>query len=294
MNNRSRNKRPFKNCKWLKMWKMTNEEEETYSPIPLDFTKRLTTYSDNVTTNSTPLYGDGEDIEDAISEGPGSLQVGIHHLEDLERVDVYNETANTDNAVISTGEEIPPYFCVALAAEKRNGMLNLRKFFKVTFAKHEESVNQQESGGISYSMTTLNGTYSKNTRLGIKSVRVEVDPSSPSGQSFIRNWYNNPEFVGYKVEVTSDVKVNGVSVSGRNIEENNTITISALATGGDAPYTYTYEVANYLDPNNPGTYEPVAGNTYTPDEEAILWFRITATDSSGESAVAYHNVIVNS
>ena len=47
------------------------------------------------------------------------------------------------------------------------------------------------------------------------------------------------------------------------------------------------------DPNNPGTYEPVAGNTYTPDEEAILWFRITATDSSGESAVAYHNVIVN-
>ena len=38
------NKRPFKNCKWLKMWKMTDEENETYDEnITLDFTGRLTT-----------------------------------------------------------------------------------------------------------------------------------------------------------------------------------------------------------------------------------------------------------
>lgn len=190
------NKRPFKNCKRLVMWKMTDEENETYSTDVLDFTNRLTTYTDSVATNTTPLYGDGEDIEDAVSEGTGTLQLGIHHLADEERVELYGETANSSGAIISTGDEIPPFFCVALAAEKRDGTLNLRKYFKTIFQKHEESVNQQESNGTSYSMPTLNGSYSKNKALGMKSVRVEVDPNTEEGAAFITKWYASATFIG--------------------------------------------------------------------------------------------------
>ena len=194
------NKRPFKNCKWLKMWKMTDEENETYDEnITLNFTGRLTTYTDSTATNSTPLYGDGEHLEDAVAIGEGSLSIGVHHVADEERVVMYGEETNEFGAAISTGEEVPPFFCVALAAEKRNGMLNLRKYFKTAFRPHEENITQQESGGISYSMPTLSGTYSKNRHLGMRAVRVEVDPSTVEGQAFIQNWYGSATFVGGNV-----------------------------------------------------------------------------------------------
>lgn len=190
------NKRPFKNCKMLKMWKMTDEEEETYSETAIDFTKRLTTYTDDTTSNTTPLYGDGEDVEDAVSIGNGALQLGIHHLLDDERAEIYGEELNESGVVISTGKEIPPFFCVALAAEKRNGMLNLRKWFKTVFTPHSETVTQQENNGVTYSMPTLNGSYSVNTHLGMRVARVEVDPTTTEGQAFIDNWYRSAAFVG--------------------------------------------------------------------------------------------------
>ena len=57
-------------------------------------------------------------------------------------------------------------------------------------------MTQQESGGISYSMPTLSGTYSKNHHLGMRAVRVEVDPSTTDGQAFIQNWYGSAAFIG--------------------------------------------------------------------------------------------------
>lgn len=192
------NTRPFVNCKNLKMWKY-NEKTGEYSNTPtLDFSDRMTTYTDSVTTNSTPLYGDGKHIEDATSEGPGSLSYGLHHITDAERIDLYGETKE-GNTAVSTGSDIAPYFCVAHAAEKRNGMVNLRKYFKTIFQKHEESVTQQSDSGVTYSMPTLQGTYSTNTQLGakgMKAARLEVDPSTPEGAVIYNKWFTDATYIG--------------------------------------------------------------------------------------------------
>lgn len=196
---RINNKRPFYNCRRLTMWKMTDEEAETYSETAHSFEKRLTTYSDSTATNSTDLYGDGELVETAVAEGAGTLSVGIHHLTLDERVQLYNET-DKNGAVISSGREVPSYMCVALIAAKRGTVVELRKWMKVVFSKHEESVTQQESSGVNYSMPTLNGTYSENTTLGIKAARAEVDSGTAEGKAFIENWFNTASFVGQEQE----------------------------------------------------------------------------------------------
>lgn len=293
------NKRPFKNCKKLVMWKMTDEENETYSASKISFEKRLTTYTDSVETNSTPLYGDGENIEDAVSEGPGSLTLGIHHLADDERIQIYNETAVSSGAVVSTGDEIPPYMCVAVEAEKRNGRLNLRKWFKVCFKKHEESVTQQESGGITYSMPTLNGTYSKNNRLGYKVVRVEVDPTTEEGQEFITNWYANAEFIGNGNMVNSSkMKLSSTTLySGDSITSGDTVTFFGSATGGTTPYKYSF----YYRAVGSDNWTVKAENTSTQSmtQEITVTtatdynFKIVVSDANGVSLTKLWTIHVN-
>lgn len=292
------NKRPFKNCKRLGMWKMTDEENESYSSTMLSFFDRLTTYTDNVESNSTPLYGDGKHIEDAISEGDGNLQLGVHHIADDERVDLYNETANSSGAVISTGEENPPYFCVALMAEKKNGMVNLRKYMKTAFEKHEESVTQQESGGVSYSMPTLNGKYSQNTRLGIKSVRIEVDPRTQEGQEFIENWYASAEFIGgNSFANTSVLKVDNVTVdSGSSITSGDTVTFSGSATGGTSPYTYSFYYRASGSDNWTAKAEDsstaTATQAITVVSDTVYEFKIVVKDANGVSLTKYFTLTV--
>lgn len=236
------NKRPFVNCAKVKMWKMTNEDAGTYAgSVTLDFEKRMTTYTDSIQTNSTPLYGDGELVEVAVSEGLGTLSIGVHHVTDGERVDLYGEN-NVDGVTVNTGDSVPPYFCVALMNKKRNGMVNLRKWFKVSFAPHEETVNQMEDNGIQYSMPTLKGTYSKNIPLGMKSARVEVDPSTTEGASIIASWFSIADYIGSSSLVNTSTFKNGTAdvAEGAQITEGTTLTLTGAATGGTSPYKYDF------------------------------------------------------
>lgn len=297
------NKRPFKNCKKMVMWKMTDEENETYSASKISFEKRLTTYTDSVETNSTPLYGDGESLEDAVSEGSGSLALGIHHLTDDERVTIYNETAVSSGAVVSTGDEVPPYMCVALEAEKRSGRLNLRKWFKVCFKKHEEQVTQQQSGGITYSMPTLNGTYSKNNRLGYKVVRVEVDPTTEAGQEFITNWYANAEFIGNgnmvnasKMKLTSGGSSQVTLNSGDSITSGDTVVFFGDATGGTSPYKYNYyyrAVGSDEWTTKAVDQTSAATQVITVTTATDYNFKIVAVDANGVSLTKLWTIHVN-
>lgn len=292
------NKRPFVSCKRTVMWKMISEEYEAYSPTPVSFADRLTTYTDGVENNITPLYGDGKHIEDAYSEGNGTLSLGLHHIADDERAQLYGERATSYGAVISTGEETPPYFCVALMAVKQNGMVNLRKYFKVLFSKHEESVSQQESGGVSYSMPTLNGKYSQNTRLGIKSVRIEVDPRTQEGQEFIENWYASAEFIGgNNFANTSVLKVDNVTVdSGSSISSGDTVTFSGSATGGTSPYTYSFYYRASGSDNWTAKAEDsstaTATQAITVATDTDYEFKIVVKDANGVSLTRYYTLTV--
>lgn len=293
-------KRPLVNCKWLHMWKY-DEKTGEYSNTPtLDFSDRLTTYTDNVTTNSTPLYGDGKHIEDATSEGPGSLSFGLHHITDAERIDLYGEE-KVGKAAVSSGKDIAPYFCTAFAAEKRNGMMNLRKYFKTIYQKHEETVTQLSDSGVTYSMPTLQGTYSANTKLGTngrKVARLEVDPSTEEGQAIIAAWFTDPTYIGENTMLnTSVIQVNGTTVAnGGTITSGDTVTFSGSATGGTAPYTYSFY------------YRAVGSDTWTTKTEnsstatatqaisvstnADYEFKIVVKDANGVTLTKTYTVTV--
>ena len=294
------NTRPFVNCKNLKMWKY-NEKTGEYSDEPtLDFSDRMTTYTDDVTTNITPLYGDGKHIEDAASEGPGSLSFGLHHITDAERIDLYGEE-KVGKAAVSSGKDIAPYFCTAFAAEKRNGMMNLRKYFKTIYQKHEETVTQLSDSGVSYSMPTLKGTYSTNTKLGAKGrkvARLEVDPSTEEGQAIIAAWFTDPTYIGENTMLnTSVIQVNGTTVAnGGTIASGDTVTFSGSATGGTAPYTYSFY------------YRAVGSDTWTTKTEnsstatatqaisvstnADYEFKIVVKDANGVTLTKTYTVTV--
>lgn len=280
-------KKPFVNCKKTKLWKMTNEQTGTYSStVTIDLEDRLTTYTDNVSVNSTPLYGDGKMQDNAVAEGAGTLQLGVHHIADSERIDLYGEE-NVNGTSVSTGHNVAPYFCVALMAEKRNGNVNLRKFFKTQFAPHEETVTQQQDNGITYSMPTLQGTYFENTVTGRKAARVEADPKTAQGQALIANWFSIPEYIGeHTVLNTSAIKVgNTVIPDGGEIASGSTVTFNGSASGGTAPLKYSF----YLKAEGSNTWTTVAEDSSTATatqsvsvvSDTVYIFRSVITDGNG-------------
>ena len=75
----------------------------------------------------------------------------------------------------------------------------IRKYFKTIYQKHEETVTQLSDSGVSYSMPTLQGTYSTNTKLGekgMKVARLEVDPSTEEGAAIYTRWFTDATYIG--------------------------------------------------------------------------------------------------
>lgn len=188
------NLKPIYNCERLQITPMIDEESETYGE-DIEFTKRLMTYDDSTATNNTPLYGDGEMTDNAVDEGEGTLALGIHGLTDEEFSKIYG-TEVRNGSVVETGNEVPPYCCVALMARKGKNTVVLRKWPKVRFAKHTESV-QQKQGNTTYSTPTITGTFVKCERLDAKRVRRTVeDTTSAASQTLIQQWFSETDFIG--------------------------------------------------------------------------------------------------
>ncbi len=139
--------RPPINVERLAMWPMTDEENETYGSV-FDFDKRFMNFTDNITNSSTPLYGCGVVVDRATSIGEGSLSYGIHAFTPDERVAIFGETKKSGGAVVTTGNEIIPYVAAAHMTKKRNGKVNLYKYFKVQFPPNEDSTQQISDGNI--------------------------------------------------------------------------------------------------------------------------------------------------
>lgn len=207
-NNTTPDVRPVCNCENLTMFKMTDDTAQTYSTTPLSFADRLTTYGSSVTTNSENLRGDGKVVDIDVTEGDGTFTAGLHHVTNAERAQLYNEKTNSAGAVISAGDEDPPFFCVALATnkKKKDGKIIkiLHKWFKVKFSKHDENVDQLGDGNTNYSFVTLSGTFTANTALadstlgtsGAKEARLEVDTSTTEGLALYNSWFTSATFVG--------------------------------------------------------------------------------------------------
>lgn len=230
--------KPIYNCERLVIWPMTDEENEVYGD-PIVLTRRLMSYDDNTDSSTTDLFGDGIIVDSDVDEGKGTLALGIHGLSDEEEA-MINGIRMQDGTLVETGEEVPPYCCVALLARRGKNIVTLRKWPKVRFAKHQETV-QQKQGSKTFSTPTLNGTFVYCERLHAKRLRKTVDLSTAEGAAFMEGWFGSPEFISADELVnTSYLTYQGESeaISGA-VHEGNVI-INGAATGGTAPYTYSY------------------------------------------------------
>ena len=234
--------KPPINIERLAMWKMIDEDNETYGAV-MDFDRRVMSFRDTLSFNTAALYGTGVVVDKATTINEGTLSYNVHALTADERVALYNETKNSVGTVITTGDEIMPYVAVAHATRKRDGKWNLYKYFKVQFQPNEENTEQITQGNTTYSTIVLNGTYMTSEVHEMMRVMLpNVDPKTETGAAIIENWFNDPLYIGSNgMANTSTIKVgDNVIANGGTITSGSTVTFNGSATGGTSPYTYSF------------------------------------------------------
>lgn len=176
------------NVKRLAMWKITEgTSSDTYGSV-IDFDKRFMSYTDDLATASAQLYGCGELMDSVTKPTQGTLTLNIHALKAAERGSILGETVSTDTATL-TGSEIAPFMVVALAEELPNGHWNLYKYYKVQFTQAQRGAQQNDSG-VTFSTTSVAGTYIKNGRVGkMRDIKFDVDPTTDEGSAAIEAWF---------------------------------------------------------------------------------------------------------
>lgn len=176
------------NVKRLAMWKITEgTSSDTYGSV-IDFDKRFMSYTDDLATASAQLYGCGELMDSVTKPTQGALNLNIHALNAAERGSILGETVSTDTATL-TGSEIAPFMVVALAEELPDGHWNLYKYYKVQFTQAQRGAQQNDSG-VTFSTTSVAGTYIKNSRVGkMRDIKFDVDPTTDEGSAAIEAWF---------------------------------------------------------------------------------------------------------
>ena len=176
------------NVKRLAMWRITEgTSADTYGTV-LDFDKRLMSFTDQPSAANAPLYGCGELMDSVTKITQGSLTINIHALTAAERAAIFDETASTDTASLR-GTENMPFMVVALATELPNGHWNLYKYYKTQFQPGQVG-SQQSDSNVTFSTSSIAGTYIKNGRVGkMRDIKFDVDPTSDDGSAAIEAWF---------------------------------------------------------------------------------------------------------
>ena len=290
--------KPPINIERLAMWKMTDEDNETYGSV-MDFDKRIMSFRDTLSTNSTALYGAGIVVDRATTINEGTLTYNVHALTADERNNVYGETKNSANAVITASDDIIPYVATAHATKKRDGKWNLYKYFKVQFQPNEESTEQITQGNMTYSTIVLNGTYMQSeVHEAMRAILFDVDPKTTAGAATIANWFANPLYVGIGgMTNTSTIKVgDDVIEDGGTITSGSTVTFNGSATGGTSPYKYSFYYRAVGSDNwtakAEGSSTATATQAITVVSSTDYEFKLVVKDANGVSLTKIYTVTV--
>ena len=281
--------KPPINIEKLVMWKMTDEDNETYGSV-MDFDRRIMSFRDTLAVNSTSLYGAGVAVDRASSINEGTLTYNVHALTADEQVAIYGKVKNSANAVITASDDIIPYVATAHATRKRDGKWNLYKYFKVQFQPNEESTEQITQGNMTYSTIVLNGTYMESeVHEMMRAVLLDINPKTDEGAAIIENWFANPTYIGIGgMTNTSTIKVgNDVIEDGGTITSGATVTFNGSATGGTSPYKYSFYYRAVGSDNWTAKAEDsstaTATQTITVVSATEYEFKLIAKDSNGVS-----------
>ncbi len=187
--------KPAINIKRLVMWEMTNESENEYGEV-MPLVKRLMTYKDSVSVSDAKLYGDGVLVTTVSRQSSGTLELGIHGLTSEERKTIYGESV-VNGTNVTTATDSPSYVAVALMSENADGTVNVRKWFKVRFKPHDESVTQISNESITFATPTISGTYIVNSADYLRAFKDNVDPATDA--EFINKWFSEANYIGTPV-----------------------------------------------------------------------------------------------
>lgn len=177
-------------------WPMTDEDNNTFGEVR-DFGDTLMNYRDTPETASAKLNGCGKVVDSVKRVKGGALTYGVHALDSTDRKNFFGETVDVNGANTTTGKENIPYVACAHAEEKRNGHWNLYKYFKAQFDPNEIGTEQVSDGNMTFSTVTLNGTYMYNNAFDrMRTILLDVDPSTTEGAALIENWFTTVDYIG--------------------------------------------------------------------------------------------------
>lgn len=235
------NRKPPINVTKFCYWPMLDEETNTFGAAR-DFGKTLMNYRDSQNTASARLSGCGTVVDSATKIKDGALTYGVHSLNAEDRGYFFGETVS-GNVSVTKGTETIPFVACAHAEERRNGHWNLYKYFKAQFNPNEIGTEQVTDGSMTFSTTTLTGTYVRNDDMDMmRAMYLDVDPSTESGAAIIANWFTDVAYVGGTGMVNTSTVKKGTTVinNGDSAAEGDDFTFNGSVTGGTSPYTYSF------------------------------------------------------
>lgn len=275
------------NARGLVMWPIINEDTEQCGAVVV-FGERLKNIGDQLQSNTQSAASDGVVVETYTGTGTGNLALGMSDLLPSEETLIYGRTVSGESVVVTTGKEKTPCVRTAFITDRSDGKVNLYKYFKVKYAPYERATQQvNESGQATFTSITVNGTYFQSQSSVLEGLKAEargVDPATEAGAAFIANWVTNPDFIGGNAMMnTSTISVDGTTVlSGATGTVGDATIITGAASGGTAPYSYSYYYkkrgSNVWQPRGEGV--TAAMNAVMPGTVGIYDFKCIAKDAN--------------
>ena len=108
------------------------------------------------------------------------------------------------------------------------------------------------------------------------------------------NGSTKTKYFTVNVSSASTSLTNNSTISASSIKQGATVTMTAKATGGTAPYTYKY----YCRPSTSSSYTALTGSTktatckHTPARKMTYYYAVKIADSSGNTKTKYFTVTV--
>ena len=186
------------NVQEIKIIPITDEDEGTYDTTnAVDLTGRAKSVSFTPNVKKAQLYGDGEVQETVVDTTTGTLTLALNYLTDADRQKLFGETAEKGSNVVTGDEQPVPCVVIFKTLCTTDGkIVNLYKFFTVTFSPNEEAIQQIEDG-ITYSTVQITGEYRVNKHnRSVRATRRHVDTSVSANTTIIESWFTTPEYVG--------------------------------------------------------------------------------------------------
>lgn len=183
------------NIKRLTFFGFLDESAETYDAQKVyPLTKRAMSFRDNKNFSSTPNNGDGEETDRYYGVGDRNVEFQIQDITPEEYAFLHGAEVDS-GTLLTSGDDYIPYVGAAIMTERNDGHVNLYKYFKCKFPPGEINVQQKTGNSVSFSNTTLSGSYTDLARIGFdRAVCIDLDPNDVTDAAFIESWFTTADF----------------------------------------------------------------------------------------------------